>query len=109
MQIKDSKTVVLKLHPAAEHALNVVDRVWFSVTGVQPVVTGLGEEGHSKSSRHYGILGDIRCRAFDIRTSGLSDAQMDEIDQQLRMRLCAGLEFDIIWEKIHLHIEYDPK
>ncbi len=102
-------TAVGELHPAIEHAMNVVDRVWFKVTGVQAVCTGLGEEGHSPRSRHYGILGDIRCRAFDIRTRNLSEVQRQEIDDSLRVRLGAGLEFDIVWESLHLHLEFDPK
>lgn len=97
------------LHPATHHALNVVDRVWRKIVGVHPVCTGLGEEGHSKNSKHYGLIGDIRCRAFDIRTRDLSAVQIEELDDSLRVRLAAGLEYDILWENDHLHIEHDPR
>lgn len=108
MIIKDSATVVGKLHPAIEHAMNVVDRVWRRVVNTQPVCTGLQEEGHSLGSLHYGISGDMRCRAFDIRTRSLNRVLSNTLKTELEMRL-GVLEYDIIWEPNHLHIEYQPK
>lgn len=128
MKIKNSRTVAVELHPSIHHVLNVVDRVWRHETDSQPRVTGLGEEGHSEGSRHYGLEGDIRIRAVDIdaddnRLCPAADVSLDlrphlaratreRIDTELRARL--GTEFDIVWEGIgtisaHCHIEYDPK
>ena len=98
-----------ELHPSLHHALNVVDRVWRKHTGTQPVCTGLGEVGHSEKSRHYGLAGDIRTRAADIRSRDLIQTQQTAIDMDLRERLGAPKEFDILWEATHLHIEVDPK
>lgn len=109
MKVKVSSTVPLTLHPACEHALNVVDRVWFRVTGEHPIVTGLQEEGHSQNSLHYGILGDVRCRAFDIRVRNLTEEEKEEIDSELNLRLGGGFEFDIVWEPSHMHCEYQPR
>ena len=109
MKIKVERTVGLPIHPAVHHAMNVVDRVWRKVTGDHPIVTGISEEGHSKGSRHYGILGDIRCRAFDIRSSELTQEEQTKISAELNVRLAAGREYDLVWERLHLHIEYDPK
>lgn len=124
MIVKDSKTVPLAgVTPAIHHAMNVVDRVWRTHTGQQARVTGLQEEGHSGGSRHYGLPGDVRCRAFDVdaddehlthATTRLNAAQVrTAILEELRRRLGQG-EYDIMFELIgtpgaHLHIEEDPK
>ena len=109
MKVKLKNTVGLTLHPAIEYAMGVVNRVWFAETSTHPVLTGLQEEGHSKGSLHYGILDDIRCRAFDVRIHQLTARQEWGINLSLEKRLAAGLEFDIVWESTHLHIEFDPK
>lgn len=89
--------------------MDVVDYVWKLILNEQPVCTGLAEIGHSKNSRHYGLRGDIRCRAADFRTRYLSDEQKSKIDTELRKRLCSPYEYDIVWESTHLHIEVDRK
>lgn len=109
MKIKQSATVGVSYHPAVLYAMEVVDRVWSNLMLGHPIVTGLGEEGHSKTSLHYGLHGDIRTRAFDVRTKDLGQVNIDAIDNELRQRLAAPLEFDIVWEASHLHIEYQPK
>jgi hypothetical protein len=108
MKVKDSRTVALRLHPSIEYAMDVVDRVWRRLTSLHPIVTGLQEIGHSETSYHYGRPGDTRCRAFDIRTTELTEVQRTSVRQELRVRLPKG-EFDVVWEPTHLHIEFDPK
>lgn len=110
MRVKATRTVGLALHPSLEHALIEVDRAWREVLEEDPVVTGLQEEGHSKKSLHYGILGDVRARAGDLRWRGTEEQRL-EIDRRLRARL--GTAYDIVWESlgkpnVHLHVEYDP-
>ena len=114
MKIKNARTVGGPWHPAIHHAANVIDRVWRAVTGQHPRCTGLGEEGHSERSKHYGLPGDIRLQAIDIDADGerVNDAQVAVIDAELRARL--GTDYDILWEAMgtvnaHLHVEYDPK
>lgn len=108
MKVKVSSTVIYNPHSAILYASDVVDRVWRASTESHPILTGLQEEGHSEGSLHYGILGDTRCRAFDVRTSQLNSTEKAEIDAELKIRLAAGKEFDIVWERNHLHIEYQP-
>ena len=115
MKIKNARTTlgVEGAHPSLIHALLVVDRVWRKVTGKHPIVTGLAEEGHSEASKHYGIPGDTRCRAFDVRATDLTPEERVEIDAELHRRLGAN-EFDLPWEHLgtvnaHLHLEVDPK
>lgn len=114
MKIKAERTVGGPWHPSIEHAAGVIDRVWRAVVGQHPRVTGLGEEGHSERSLHYGLPGDIRVRAIDIDAdSGRINAdQQRRVDEELRRRL--GTEYDIVWEQMgtvnaHLHVEYQPE
>jgi hypothetical protein len=114
MILKDTKTVSLgPMHPSLHHALNVIDRVWREHTGNQARITGLGEEGHSRGSLHYGVPGDIRLRAADVDADEqhLPAAKRPALDAELRKRLGVG-EFDLVWEGLgtpyaHLHIEVD--
>ena len=115
MKTKVTRTVLGPegMHPSAIHAALVVDRVWRRVTGKHPIVTGLAEEGHSEGSLHYGIPGDTRCRAFDIRAADLTPEERLEVDAELGRRLGAN-EFDLVWEALgtpnaHLHVEVDPR
>lgn len=129
MILKDSKTVVLgPVHPAIHHAMNVVDTAWRKITGHQARVTGLGEEGHSDKSRHYGIPGDIRLRAFDVDADDtavcpdtiteidlekLASGYRSKLETEIRTRLAHPHEFQVIFEflgtvRAHMHIEYDP-
>jgi hypothetical protein len=114
VKIKAERTVSGPWHPAIEHAANVTDRVWLAVTGRHARITGLGEEGHSERSLHYGIPGDIRIRAIDVDADDthVTAQQQAKIDSELRKRL--GIEYDIVWEHMgtvnaHLHLEYDPE
>jgi len=114
MKVKNSRTVVLELHPAIHYAMNVVDRVWRQRFSSHPRITGLEEEGHSPTSLHYGIPGDIRCRAFDVDIpDNLTESQLSWVVETLRSRL-PRKEWDIIVEGLgtsqqHIHIEHDPK
>ena len=115
MKVKNTRTAlgVEGAHPSLAHAMGVVDRVWRKVTGRHPIVTGLAEEGHSETSRHYGIPGDSRCRALDVRAVDLTPEERVEIDAELHRRLGAN-EFDVVWEALgtvnsHLHLEVDAK
>ena len=107
-KFKGSAPVVLSPHPAILYAADVCDRVVRSIAGLQPIFTGGQEEGHSEKSLHYGIPGDTRCRALDIRISGFNPTQLKMIVGALQARLPA-LEFDVVLEPDHIHLEYDPK
>lgn len=114
VKIKNSLTVSGPWHPAIEHAVNVTDDVWYAITGRQARITGLGEEGHSERSLHYGVRGDTRIRAIDVDAdeNHVTPQQQAKIDSELRKRL--GTVYDIVWEAMgtvhaHLHVEYDPE
>lgn len=131
-KVKNARTVPFgPPTPGIHHAANVVDRVWRKHTGQQPRITGIQEEGHSEGSRHYGLPGDIRWRAFDVDAdldhilppellgrdpswrASKAAAIRSRIESELKERLGSG-EFDLVWEGVgtpgaHLHVEEDPK
>ena len=115
MIIKNARTVALELHPSIHHAANVIDRIWRSLVGQHARVTGLGEEGHSKGSKHYGLEGDVRQRAIDIDADAehLPAHVEERVLEELRKRLPPE-EFLVLFEgkgtaRAHIHIGYQPK
>jgi len=65
------------------------------------VITSMTDGKHMPKSKHY--LGG----AVDIRISSISLPVLSTIVVMLRDSLTD--DFDVILEKTHLHIEYDPK
>jgi len=61
-------------------------------------VTSLAESRHGKGSRHYSGLA-VDLRIWDLKSPAVA---CKEIAGRL------GLEFDVVLEKDHIHIEYDP-
>lgn len=77
----------------------VVDQV-FASHGYDAVITSAGDEPHGRKSRHYS--GD----ALDYRTRDIPQETLSQIRHELMKRL--GPDFDVVLEKSHLHLEYDP-
>jgi|SRR3990167_181501 len=90
----------IELHPAIRYVCDVI-----SLVAREPVITSASDSIHKKGSLHYGIKGDSRCRAIDLRTKNLSNTE--EVVKELKRRL--GPDFDVVLEIDHLHIEYQPK
>lgn len=65
------------------------------------VITSVNDSRHGKNSIHYiGNAIDLRTRYFSLDEK---IAVYKEIKQQLTV------DFDVVLEKDHIHIEYDPK
>ena len=95
---KGSKWTGLK--PEILLAVMVADSV-YSQFGHELVLTeGTGGK-HMNGSKHY--IGD----AVDIRTNYLTDDELRDIVDQIRDRLT--VDFDVVVEATHLHLEFDPK
>jgi len=90
----------IELHPAIRYACDVI-----SLIEAGPVITSASDSTHKKESLHYGLKGDSRCRAVDLRIKNLTNPQ--ETAKELKRRL--GPDFDIVLEADHIHLEYDPK
>lgn len=66
-------------------------------------VTSVCDSSHSRGSLHY------KGMAFDCRTltAGVLPEEASKIADGIRNRL--GSDFDVVVEKDHIHIEWDPK
>lgn len=78
----------------AAHDVYVMNGQFFTVTS-------LNDGQHMKNSLHY------EGKGCDIRTRSLDRVTADEIAVQIRGRL--GKDYDVVVEKDHIHLEYDPK
>ena len=64
-------------------------------------LTSVTDGKHSAGSKHYSG------HAFDIRTRDISPEQWQLIASDIRERI--GSEYDVVVEKDHIHVEFDPK
>ena len=65
------------------------------------VITSAVDGKHSKGSKHY--IG----YALDIRSRNMTSNGKLSCTKQLKVKL--GNEFDIVLEKDHIHLEFDPE
>lgn len=81
-------------------AMVAVGDVWEEL-GLEPTLTSGKDGEHSAGSLHYyGLAGDFRIR--DMNHDQIAWAVVE-----LKERL--GGDFDVVLERTHIHIEYDPK
>ena len=91
---------VFGLRPEILLALIIAEPL-FEEEGEEMVVTSLIEGKHSRGSLHYAGA------AVDLRTNPIAPAAAKEIRDELQRRL--GPDYDVVLEKTHLHIEFQPK
>jgi len=65
------------------------------------VITSCTEGKHSKGSRHYVGL------AFDVRTRDLPTKKRSILAGMIGK--CLTNQYDVVLEKTHIHVEYDPE
>lgn len=65
------------------------------------IITSITDGKHMNGSLHYKGYG------FDIRTNFLTSAQKSIFFDALKNHM--DLEFDIVLEISHIHVEFDPK
>lgn len=73
----------------------------FEKRGLEMVITSLTDGKHREDSKHYD--GD----AFDVRRWNIPPPEFNDTVVSLRKRL--GDDYDVVVERTHIHIEYDPK
>jgi len=98
MRFKDG-VIWADMHPLVDNPdlHKKLDQV-FQKFGVAEAIITSGRDGiHKVGSFHY------EGKAFDLRTFHVLEALKDELKKEL------GLKYDVILEKDHIHIEYDPK
>ena len=65
------------------------------------VITSVTDGKHGRGSKHYSGYG------IDIRTRNMKPLRQKACTQELKANL--GSDFDVVLEKDHIHLEYDPK
>jgi hypothetical protein len=92
--------VIGGIRPELLFALNVCDAV-YNAHGQELVITAIKDGKHSATSLHYsGCAADLRTRYFNANEAKV-------VAQEIRDRL--GVDYDVILEKDHIHLEYQPK
>ena len=86
---------ILLVLPVAESILKEMS--W----SVNIVITSGRDGKHSIGSFHYNGL------AIDLRTREMEPGQIPHFVQH--MKTCLGVQFDVVLEDTHLHIEFQPK
>ncbi len=67
-------------------------------------VTSANDSTHSTGSLHY------KNRAYDIRIKNIAGDETPEAQAWVeRIKLALGRDYDVILERDHLHVEFDPK
>lgn len=81
--------------------LGMFDKISQSVCGREAIITSGNDGQHMKGSIHY------KAKAIDLRTRDMSEHQKDHMVTRLKTEL--GDDWDVIKEKSHIHLEFDPK
>lgn len=88
------------LTPQTLLAIQVAEGVYADF-GHETIVTSVCDGVHSRGSLHYVGL------AVDFRTRHLAAGDNFKVAGELKDRL--GLEFDVVLERDHIHVEYQPE
>ena len=99
LEMKISFKPGVSLYGLQPEMLWALDRCLDTATG-DVVVTSARGDKHSRASLHYVGL------AFDLRTRHLSQERIRNWIRELKLVL---IDYDIVFEGTHLHIEYQPK
>lgn len=101
-KVVDGGAYRVRVSPFIEDAIVIVDAVSKAVTQKEIVVTSILDGVHGEKILHYKGL------AFDMRTFIYKSA--DEIEKLMSMfKYMLWPNYDVVLEKDHIHVEYDPK
>lgn len=100
--------IAYKVHPALHSALITSAELFFEMFARPLTVTSLADSRHSAGSRHYpAAKTGWMTGAADLRVWGLTE--QDRINFALALGDALGVDYDVIDEVDHIHIEYDPE
>jgi len=99
IRIKDG-VCIQGLRPEMVLAVQILDGV-FSKMDYELVITSAVDSNHGKNSLHFVGL------ALDIRNYHVQKPEWNELI--LKMKNALGNQFDVVLEKTHIHIEFQPE
>jgi len=85
------------MHPRIEAALPLIEEVYKEFGESELVITSGRDGVHMEGSLHY------EGKAMDIRFWTV----LEELTKRIKAKL--GVGYDVLLEKDHIHIEWDPK
>ena len=88
---------ISRLRPEIRKKLNEIARRVWAIEQEELVITCTDGGNHCEGSLHYAHL------AVDIRRHKKGQEVRDELRNKF------GIDYDIVLEAAHIHIEYDPK
>jgi hypothetical protein len=90
-----------QIKPTTQKIIEACEYV-FGRYGIQPTITSAMDGTHMATSKHY--TGDaLDWRIWESDAAGVTGSILGELQYYL------GSDYDVILEKDHIHIEYDPK
>ena len=99
MRLKEGVSVT-GVRPELLLALQIADGV-YAAFGHELVVTSLNDGKHSRTSLHYAGA------AADLRTRDLQPGIVPKLVDSMRAAL--GVDFDVVLERDHIHLEWQPR
>lgn len=99
MNLKTGVTLV-GIRPELMVGLIIANEVYRS-HGVDMVITSIMDGVHSKTSLHYSG------QAADLRIKNLGNVDRYDIAEEIKDRV--GIDFDVIVEATHIHLEFQPR
>jgi hypothetical protein len=101
MEIKDDSVRLTGMRPELLFAMMVANEVYAGHNEIL-VITSVNDGRHSLTSLHYaGCAFDCRTRCFP------SHEYATAVALEIKRRL--GLDFDVLFEGDHIHVEYQPR
>lgn len=99
MRLKDASVKLEGVSWRMFHAALVAERIWRR-RNADLVITSANDGKHMKGSKHYSG------EALDLRIWNLMG---DEAAVTAELQKELGPDYDVVLEKDHIHLEYDPK
>ena len=101
MKTKSKKVNIKDLKPEISSKLEIIEDACKHSNGIgyEMTITSGKDGTHMKGSKHYSG------NAIDIRTSDMM--HINATTSRIQSKL--GDDYDVIFEKDHIHIEYDPE
>lgn len=92
---------ILGVRPETVIGMHICDGVFLDRVKDDITITSVTDGQHSRGSLHY-----TGC-AFDVRIWGIDQPMLDALKPAMQKAL--GDDFDVVLEKDHFHIEFQPK